>query len=212
MKVNVRFGDAPPPAPSAPRAWSTQQQAIFTWFASGRGNLVVRARAGTGKTTTILEGVERAPERQILLAAFNKSIARELQARVRNPRVEAKTLHGLGLKYVRRNWRVEVEEDDQKGERARKLARRACGEQAPDPIVKVVANLHTKAREIAPHACELADVEARARRSSRSPPASTCCPTASGSRTAGTSPASARRRSSRCATRWSAPTSSTSPT
>lgn len=166
MKATVNFGDATPRPPArAARAWSSQQQAIFAWFEQGRGNLVVRARAGTGKTTTILEGVERAPERQILLAAFNKSIAKELQARVRNPRVEAKTLHGLGFKYVRRNWTgVQVEDDDRRGERAGKLARRACGEQAPDPIVKVVANLHTKVREIAPHARDVADVESIAAR------------------------------------------------
>jgi len=31
------------------RTWSPQQQAIFQWFEKGKGNLVVRARAGTGK-------------------------------------------------------------------------------------------------------------------------------------------------------------------
>ena len=40
--------------------WSPQQEEVFFWFehpAMGCKNLVVRARAGTGKTTTILEGM-----------------------------------------------------------------------------------------------------------------------------------------------------------
>lgn len=78
--------------------WSDQQESIFEWFQSGRGNLVVRARAGTGKTTTIIEGIKRARERNILLAAFNKSI--ELAAKLGSAG-RAKTLHGL----VMRVWR-----------------------------------------------------------------------------------------------------------
>jgi len=70
------------------RVWSAQQEAIFGWFGSAGGNLVVRARAGTGKTTTILEGIGRAPEGKILLCAFNKRIAEELQTKVRNPAAE----------------------------------------------------------------------------------------------------------------------------
>jgi len=66
------------PAKNTKIDWSPQQKSIFDWFANGDGNLVVRARAGTGKTTTILEGVKYANDRKILLAAFNKRIAQEL--------------------------------------------------------------------------------------------------------------------------------------
>jgi hypothetical protein len=68
--------------------WSGEQQAIFGWFAqAGSGNLIVRARAGTGKTTTILEGITRAPERYlksrgyrrpIIVCAFNTAMHRDL--------------------------------------------------------------------------------------------------------------------------------------
>lgn len=146
--VKVNFGQKP--APRVEREWSPQQVAIFDWGVAGRGNLVVRARAGTGKTTTIIELVSRVSERQILLAAFNKDIARELQARV-PARCEAKTLHGLGLKYIRRNWKVEVEDRDDEGTRADMLARKAAPG-APDPIVRLIAKLHTKARELLPFA------------------------------------------------------------
>lgn len=164
-KVRVNFAEATPSTPSTARTWSPQQEAIFHWFETseirGEGwgrfqHLVVRARAGTGKTTTIVEAASRAPERQILLAAFNREIARELQARVRSSRVEVKTLHALGLKFVRRNWRCEVEEGDRRGERAAGLASRAAPN-APDHVLRLVAALHTKARELAPRAA-LADV------------------------------------------------------
>src|SRR5262245_2928107 len=59
------------PTPSNDRNWSPQQTAVFDWFNAGAGNLIVRARAGTGKTTTIIEGIARANEKSILLAAFN---------------------------------------------------------------------------------------------------------------------------------------------
>lgn len=145
---------APPVPQGTSRAWSSQQDAIFAWFATGSGNLVVRARAGTGKTTTIVEGVTRAPERQILLAAFNKTIATELQSRVASSRVECKTLHSLGLKYVRRNWKVEVARGDERGEN---LARRAAPD-APEQMLRLVRDLHTRARELAPLASRWEDV------------------------------------------------------
>lgn len=152
-----------PPAPTA-RVWSEQQNAIFDWARTGRGNLIVRARAGTGKTTTILEMLEHAPERKVLLAAFNKSIARELQSRVRRQGVEAKTLHGLGLRFIKNAWgrQVDVEPDDAKGNRAMNLARMSAPD-APDYVHRLIERLHTKARELVPNATAR-DVESLAYR------------------------------------------------
>lgn len=135
------------------RTWSPQQMAIFDWFREREdGHLVVRARAGTGKTTTIIEGITSAPESRILLAAFNKRIQEELSARITNPCAEAKTLHGVGYACVRRFWEnVPIASGNR---RAMLLTEEVCGGQAPDPIKKLVANLLTKAREIAPHATE----------------------------------------------------------
>lgn len=85
------------------RVWSAQQQAIFDNFKRGRGHLVVRARAGTGKTTTIIEAIKRTPTGRVLLCAFNKRIAEELQARC-GPRTDARTLHSLGFEAVRKKF------------------------------------------------------------------------------------------------------------
>jgi superfamily I DNA/RNA helicase len=139
---------------TAVRTWSVQQEAIFSWFAgkTENPNLIVRARAGTGKTTTIIEGVRHARENRILLAAFNKRIAEELNARLResNPKAEAKTLHAVGLAIVKKYWpTVRVNFTN---ERADALAEQVCGPTAPDTIKRLVSKLHSKGREIAPHA------------------------------------------------------------
>src|SRR5229473_2803675 len=97
------------------RIWSAQQLAIFEWFRNGKGNLVIRARAGSGKTSTIIEGITYASEQSIMLCAFNKRIATELGGRLRNPRAEAKTLHALGFGLVRNNWSG-IRTDEDRGE------------------------------------------------------------------------------------------------
>jgi DNA helicase-2/ATP-dependent DNA helicase PcrA len=138
------------------RVWSEQQHAIFDWFKSSRINkrlcqhLIVRARAGTGKTTTIVEGVNHAPEENIILCAFNKRIAVELEARVNNPNVTVKTLHAIGFGIIREYVRkVRVAKGDA---RERALSMAVCGPNTPDTILKLVSKLHTKAREIVPYA------------------------------------------------------------
>lgn len=126
--------------------WSDQQVAVFDWFRAGAGNLVVRARAGTGKTTTIIAGVALAPEHNILIAAFNKTIAKELEGRVPRRGIEAKTLHSLGFSYVRAHTRVRLGEN---GERARALTEEVAPD-APKQIARLIRELHTKVRDCDP--------------------------------------------------------------
>jgi len=92
--------------------WSDQQEAIFAWFGGAREkeNLVVRARAGTGKTTTIIEALKHinwtigAGERG-LVCAYNKRIAEELTIKLKYvQKIEAKTLHSLGYALLRSTW------------------------------------------------------------------------------------------------------------
>jgi len=139
--------------------WSAQQHDIFAWFAAMDAarratapNLIVRARAGTGKTTTIIEGITHAPEQSIMLCAFNKRIAEELQGRIKNPHAQAKTLHALGFAAVNRYWeRIGLAKGS---DRADSLAEYVCGPRAPDAIKRLVSKLHSKGREIAPHATQ----------------------------------------------------------
>jgi superfamily I DNA/RNA helicase len=80
--------------------WSPLQQAIFAAMAAGKKNLIVRAGAGSGKTTTGVElaQISKSQDRSHVFLAFNKSIATELQAR----NVNGKTFHGLCFMPVTR--------------------------------------------------------------------------------------------------------------
>lgn len=89
---------------SVSRVWSPEQRAIFDWFKTGTGNAVVKARAGTGKTTTIKEAFSFAPESKMLYAVFNKKNQIEAQEKISDPRVEVKTLHSLGFLYIQSVW------------------------------------------------------------------------------------------------------------
>jgi len=148
------------------RVWSDFQEAIFVEYVTGSRHIIVRARAGTGKTTTIVEAVKRLlkahPNRVVIVCAFNKNIAEELNKRFSGFNVVVKTLHAIGLNCVKRFWEdIKVSFGP---ERADDLAQRACGITAPDAIKKLVAKLHTKGREIAPHArtgAELMDIAVR---------------------------------------------------
>lgn len=72
--------------------WSTYQSDIFNFVENALGNAIIEAVAGSGKTTTIVEAINRVPSHQsAIFLAFNKSIAEELKSRG----VNAKTFHSL---------------------------------------------------------------------------------------------------------------------
>lgn len=161
--------------------WSEQQESIFTFFTSTEDHLVVRARAGTGKTTTIVEAVLRwlavNSGKTVVVCAFNTRIAEELRRKfgtvfgvtltgkdleraILARGVEVKTLHAVGFaccRMYRDNLKIE---DVKKVAVARKdaLAQRVCGRTAPDTIVRLVAKLHTLGRETKPHAMQVGDL------------------------------------------------------
>lgn len=91
------------------KTWSPYQQAVFDAVENDTGHLVVVARAGSGKSTTILEAIRRIIVRacgklpSILLCAFNKDIERELGSKA-PPGVIVKTLHSLGYAAIRARW------------------------------------------------------------------------------------------------------------
>lgn len=77
----------------AKQNWSSYQTRIFDFVQYERGNAIINAVAGSGKTTTIVEAIRRIEVEcpNNIFLAFNKSIAEELTSR----NVNAKTFHGL---------------------------------------------------------------------------------------------------------------------
>lgn len=93
---------------------SPYQQAVYDFVADAdAGNLMVEAVAGSGKTTTIMGALSHM-RGDVLLMAFNKSIATELGNRAPS-HVMCKTFHSLGFSaLVRGRRRGEVEVDGRK--------------------------------------------------------------------------------------------------
>lgn len=83
--------------------WSSYQADIFNFIEKEDGNAIVEAVAGSGKTTTIVEGIKRIPPLATsIFLAFNKSIAEELKARG----VNARTFHSLAFGTMLRHRNV----------------------------------------------------------------------------------------------------------
>jgi hypothetical protein len=86
------------------RNWSELQKDIFRDIAKGTGHTVVIARAGSGKTSTIVEGFKYIPKgKKTLMVAFNKSIADELRQRAPSY-VDTLTLHSLGFRAIKQTF------------------------------------------------------------------------------------------------------------
>lgn len=114
--------------------WSEYQEAVFDAIDDPDvGNIAVEARAGSAKTTTIVEGLSWVPQRDsVLLGAFNKGIERELSEKAPGG-VEVRTLHSFGFGAVRSKFHgVRLEKN-----KTRKL----CGKKFPGLDRRVVTGL-----------------------------------------------------------------------
>jgi DNA helicase II / ATP-dependent DNA helicase PcrA len=60
---------------------SAAQQAFFDWINNSTGSAILEAVAGAGKTTTILEGIDRMQGR-VWLGVYNKKMGEELKAKI----------------------------------------------------------------------------------------------------------------------------------
>ena len=84
--------------------YSPYQEKIFEFFSGAQGNLMVQAFAGSGKTTTALEGMRRVVDRKDkIFLAFNRAIAQEIREKLdaagdRTTRVA--TYHAFGLSQL----------------------------------------------------------------------------------------------------------------
>src|SRR5271170_7494682 len=90
------------------RDWSAFQKDIFRDISKNTDHTVVIARAGSGKTSTIVEGFKYIPKgKKTLMVAFNKAIADELKQRAPSY-VECSTLHSLGFRALKQVYGNDV--------------------------------------------------------------------------------------------------------
>ena len=91
---------------------SKYQKAVYTYIQRGRGNALINAVAGSGKSTTIVNALHLIPtDKQVLFLAFNKSIVEELKIKIGGlSNVEVRTLHSLGCKALLKAYKSVVDE------------------------------------------------------------------------------------------------------
>jgi len=85
---------------------SEQQRAVLDWADNDQGSLILLARAGCGKSSTLLALVEHLvaqdPKVSIFVGAYNRAIANEFSSRLQGAGIawtqaQANTMHGAGL-------------------------------------------------------------------------------------------------------------------
>ena len=95
---------------------SKYQEKFFDFVQHGVGNAVIEASAGSGKSSTCVAAMKLIPKDQkCLFIAFNKSIADELNERLKSrSNCVARTTHSLGFLMLRRNLGSDIEVDEYK--------------------------------------------------------------------------------------------------
>jgi superfamily I DNA/RNA helicase len=102
--------------PRTQRSWSAYQQAVFDDIANGQGHTQVDSYAGTGKSTTIVEGFYHVPlnRQPSLMCAFAKDIKKELERKA-PAGVTVSTIHSLGLQASKRMFpKVKIDDRNEK--------------------------------------------------------------------------------------------------
>lgn len=137
---------------------SSLQRDIFHWFKTGEigddvfQHLIVRARAGTGKTWTILRAILMAPERRILVLAFMRRIMEEMKFKLAemDGTADVRTANSLGYRaIIRQLGRIAVLEGREKFSREDAVAD-VVSAGMPFGTKRLAAKMFTKARELCP--------------------------------------------------------------
>jgi DNA helicase II / ATP-dependent DNA helicase PcrA len=77
-------------------------------------NIIVQAAAGSGKTTSLVGGLEKIPKyKKTIFLAFSKNIQLELQDRLPN-HIDCMTLHSLGYKSIWNHFKTKIKLDQYK--------------------------------------------------------------------------------------------------
>ena len=89
-----------------------EQEAILDCFQNDSSNLLINARAGSGKTFILVEGAKLLPkDKSILFLAFNKHIQIELKTKLPEY-VSCYTTYGIGNLAIKRKYGDSIQFDD----------------------------------------------------------------------------------------------------
>lgn len=102
---------------------STYQQAILNWVKTGRGNAIVNAVAGAGKTSTVGLVAEEIAGRKLYLV-FNKHNQESAAAKLGHTGLHVYTCHSFGFRLLRDNATIANRKID--SGKYRKIVRELC--------------------------------------------------------------------------------------
>ena len=89
-----------------------EQERIFNFIIKRPENILIKAYAGCGKTTTIVEAVKLIPkDKSIIFLAFNKHIKEELETKLPE-HVRCYTTYGLGNSAIKRKYGDKIQFDE----------------------------------------------------------------------------------------------------
>jgi superfamily I DNA/RNA helicase len=89
-----------------------EQERIFLFTKKRPENILIKAYAGAGKTSTIVEAVKLLPkDKSIMFLAFNKHIQEELKTRLPE-HVRCYTTYGLGTAAIKRKYGDKIRFDE----------------------------------------------------------------------------------------------------
>jgi superfamily I DNA/RNA helicase len=120
--ISLSLAEEPTPAPalSSPTLKPTPQQAAFlSALTETDRNIALVARAGTGKTSSILMGVDaytqHHPASELLICAYNKAIQIEIQDKLKDRgydwrQVQCQTVHSMGWQLLKFTFGPQIEE------------------------------------------------------------------------------------------------------
>jgi DNA helicase-2/ATP-dependent DNA helicase PcrA len=96
---------------------TAEQERIFTFIKKRHENILIRAYAGTGKTSTIVEAVNLLPkDKNIMFLAFNKHIQEELKSKL-NEGIRCYTTYGIGTGAIKRKYGDSIQFDEFKADK-----------------------------------------------------------------------------------------------
>ena len=96
---------------------TTEQERVFLFTKKRPENILIKAYAGAGKTSTIVEAVKLLPtDKSIMFLAFNKHIQEELKTKLPEY-VRCYTTYGLGTSAIKRKYGDKIEFDEFKADK-----------------------------------------------------------------------------------------------
>ena len=139
---------------------SPDQSRFFTWIMQGEGSAILEAVAGSGKTTSLVEGIKHMSGR-VWIGVYNKAMGDELKARIGghpmlgNRRdVFTSTFHAAGFGALRRAYpKIRVDNDKCRNIARQYIAEREGQDQRRNKVLRDATYIALRLVSLAKNQC-----------------------------------------------------------